>query len=39
MKRTLNIYIQKALKGTPIDPSSSQMDDLVAYLKSLKSRE
>ena len=39
VRQTINACIQKALKGTPIDPSSSQMDDLVAYLKSLKSRE
>jgi cytochrome c peroxidase len=39
VRQIINTCIQKALQGNPIDPSSSQMDDLVAYLRSVKSRE
>jgi cytochrome c553 len=38
VRQIINACIKKALQGTPIDPASSQMDDLVAYLKSVKSR-
>ena len=37
VRQIINTCIEKALKGKPIDPGSSQMDDLVAYLKSVKS--
>ena len=39
VRQIINACIEKALKGKPIDPGSSRMDDLVAYLKSVKSRQ
>jgi len=39
VRQIINACIKKALQGTPIGPASSQMDDLVAYLKSVKSRQ
>jgi len=32
----INACIEKANKGTPLDPKSNDMKDLIAYLKSLK---
>jgi len=39
VRKIINACIEKALKGKPIDPQSPRMDDLVAYLKSVKSRQ
>ena len=39
LKKIINSCIVNALKGKPIDPMSSQMDDLVAYLESVKARQ
>jgi len=39
VRKIINACIEKALKGNPIDPQSSQMDDLVAYLKSVNKQQ
>lgn len=39
VREIINACIEKALKGKPIDPQSSQMDDLVAYLKSVEMQQ
>ena len=39
LKKIINACIVNALQGKPIDPMSSQMDDLVAYLESLKAQK
>ena len=36
LEDTVNICISAALKGKPLDVKSQQMQDVVAYLKSLK---
>ena len=38
LRQTINACIVKALQGKAIDPASSEMDDIVAYLKSMKER-
>ncbi len=39
LEETVNICISAALKGKPLDVNSQQMQDIVAYLKSLKPHE
>ncbi len=39
LKKIINSCIVNALKGKPIDPVSSQMDDLIAYLESVKAQQ
>ena len=39
LKKIINTCIVNALQGKPIDPMSPQMDDLIAYLKSLKAQQ
>ena len=39
LRKIINACIINALQGKPIDPISSQMDDLVVYLKSVKANE
>jgi len=34
----VNTCIKNALKGKGIDPKSAEMEDIVAYLKSLKGK-
>ena len=36
IRKTINSCIVNALHGKAIDPRSSEMDDMVAYLKSVK---
>jgi len=36
LKAFVNSCIQNALKGKAIDPKSKEMDDIVAYIKTLK---
>jgi cytochrome c553 len=36
IRKTINSCIVNALHGKAIDPQSSEMDDMVAYLKSVK---
>ena len=36
LRKTINSCIVNALHGKAIDPHSSEMDDMVAYLKSVK---
>ena len=36
IRETINACIVNALHGKAIDPQSSEMDDMVAYLKSVK---
>ena len=35
LEEAINLCIVKALKGTPLDPKSQEMQDLTAYIKSL----
>lgn len=36
--KVVNQCIRKALKGEPVDPESQDMKDIVAYIKTLKSK-
>ncbi|MEZ0344898.1 MAG: hypothetical protein ABWJ99_08905 [Caldimicrobium sp.] len=36
LEEVINLCIQMGLKGKPLDPKSKEMQDLVAYIKSLK---
>ena len=36
LEAAVNICIAKALKGNPLDEKSKQMQDLIAYLRSIK---
>jgi mono/diheme cytochrome c family protein len=36
LRKTINSCIVNALRGKAIDPGSSEMDDMVAYLKSIR---
>ncbi len=38
LEEAVNACISAALKGKPLNPTSDQMKDLIAYLKSLKPR-
>ena len=38
LRKTINSCIVNALHGKAIDPRSSEMDDMVAYLKSVKEK-
>ncbi|MCK7470385.1 MAG: DUF6529 family protein [Desulfomicrobium escambiense] len=38
LEEAVNFCIEGALKGKPIDPKSDQMNDMVAYIKSLKGK-
>jgi len=38
LEKQVNLCIKNALKGKGIDPSSAEMADIVAYLKSLKGK-
>ncbi|MDA8162590.1 MAG: hypothetical protein M0022_06760 [Desulfobacteraceae bacterium] len=37
LKEAINFCIGKAMKGKAIDPKSADMEDIIAYVKSLKS--
>jgi len=39
LPKVINSCIEDALKGKRIDPNSSEMADLVAYVKSLRGKE
>ena len=39
IEKTINLCIEKALKGKAIDPKSAEMTDIVAYIMSLKETE
>jgi cytochrome c553 len=39
LRETINACIVNALHGKAIDPRSSEMDDMVAYLKSAREKE
>ncbi len=39
LEKIINSCIVNALKGKSIDPTSSEMDDLIAYLKSVKAQQ
>jgi cytochrome c553 len=39
LRKTINACIVKALHGKAIDPGSSEMDDMVAYLKSAREKK
>ena len=39
LEEAVNLCIEMALKGKAIDPKSSEMADMVAYIKSLKKAE
>jgi cytochrome c peroxidase len=39
LKVFVNSCIKNALKGKPIDPKSKEMDDIVAYIQSLKGKK
>ena len=38
LEKMVNTCIKNALKGKGIDPKSAEMEDIVAYLKSLKGK-
>lgn len=38
LEEAVNFCIENAIKGKAIDPSSDQMRDIVAYIKSLKGK-
>lgn len=38
LEEAVNVCIENASMGKPIDPNSAKMKDLVAYIKSLKKR-
>lgn len=38
LEEAVNFCIEGAIKGKPIDPKSDQMNDMVAYIKSLKGK-
>jgi len=39
LEEVVNVCIENAIQGKAIDPSSEQMTDIVAYIKSLKGQE
>ncbi len=39
LEKTINLCIVQALKGEAVDPTSADMADIVAYIKSLKKTE
>lgn len=39
LEKTINLCVEKALKGKAIDPKSADMADIVAYIKSLQKTE
>lgn len=36
LEDVVNVCIEQALKGKPLDPSSKEMQDIVSYIRSLK---